>query len=440
MSRISKIMRPAYPTIIRWLLPLLILLSPAALASEAARSDRFTLAVIPDTQNSVDFRHQAAAGFEFDAADLFIEQMRFVARNAVANGGDIAFVTAVGDVWQHQTVDIDPEHYRRGMRIEPDPILARRAVQRDGVLGFELPKATEGYRIISEAGLPFGVVPGNHDYDAKWSVAGYPPNRDKQWKDMTWTVADMGILHVGGLDNFRSVFGAQSDFFRDRDWYVDHFRGGASSAQRFSAAGYEFLHIGIEMQAGDEVLDWVESVLAKYPGLPTILTTHDYLNPRAERKPRELDDYARVEPEFHNTAEQVWQKLISRHDQIFLVLCGHHPGQSMRVDANQHGNPVYQVLANYQGRGQSAFDHGREKRRGIGDGWLRLMRFDFSTTPASIRVATYSPYYGRYSSQVAEYADWYKQREQPDMSDAEFQAADEFVISLDGFSQRFRRN
>ena len=69
--------------------------------------DHFVLAVIPDTQNYVDFRHQRATDFKFDAADLFIEQMRFVAANAVGNGGDIAFVASVGDVWQHQSIDMD---------------------------------------------------------------------------------------------------------------------------------------------------------------------------------------------------------------------------------------------------------------------------------------------------------------------------------------------
>ncbi len=429
-------MQSPYPTIIRRLLPLLILLFAGPTAAGGA-DDGFTLAVIPDTQNYIDFRHQTAQGFEFDAADLFIEQMRYVADNAVGNGGDIAFVASVGDVWQHQTIAIDPAHQRRGMAIESDPILARRAVRREAVLGVELPKAVEGYRIISEAGLPFGVAPGNHDYDAAWSVAGFPPNRQKKWRERTRTVEDMGILHVGGLDNFRSVFGADTGFFRDKSWYVDSFRGGANSAQRFSAAGYDFLHIAIEMQAGDPVLAWVETVLAAYPGLPTILTTHDYLDVRGERRARPLIDLARIEPAFHNSAEQLWQKLIRRHDQIFLVLCGHNYGQSFRVDDNAAGNPVYQLLADYQGRGQAGFDFGRRQRRDIGDGWLRLMRFDFSAEPARIEVSTFSSYYRRYSSQVDEYAAWYREREQPAMSDAEFHAADEFVIRLDGFTQRF---
>ncbi len=389
-------MRPAIPTIFRWLFPLLFWLLAQLPAAAANARGSFTLAVIPDTQNYLDSRHQ--------------------------------------------TIDIDPEHRRRGMAIEADPILAKRAVRRPQVFGIEMPKAIEGYRIISAADLPFGVAPGNHDYDAAWSVAGYPPNRQKSWSEITPTVADLGIMHVGGLNNFRSVFGEHSEFFRDRPWYVASFRGGANSAQRFHAAGYDFLHIAIEMHAGDDVIAWVESVLAAHPGLPTILTTHDYLDTNGERKAHPLIDLARIEPRYHNSAEQLWQELIRRHDQIFLVLSGHHHGQSFRNDANAAGNPVYQVLADYQGRGQVTVEAGRKSRRDIGDGWLRLMTFDFSIRPARLSVKTYSSHFRRYSAQLDEYAGWYREHEQPAMSDAEFNAADEFVISLDGFAKRFPRD
>ncbi|MFK8047789.1 MAG: hypothetical protein AB8B81_05080 [Halioglobus sp.] len=397
----------------------------------------FTLAIIPDTQNYIDFRHQTAEGFELDASALFMDQMQYVADHSVANGGDIAFVASVGDVWQHQTKTIDAEHLRRGIGIEKDPILARRAKRTEQVLSVELPRAIEGYQIISEAGLPFGVAPGNHDYDAAWSVAGYPPNREKNWSEITPTVEDMGVLHVGGLDNFRTVFGESTDFFRDKPWYISSFRGGTSSAQKFSAGGYDFLHIALEMQPSNAVLDWVESVLAANAGLPTIVTTHDFLNAAGERLPHPLVDLAQADPEFHNSAEQLWKKLLYRHDQIFMLLCGHQRGQSIRTDNNIKGNPVYQVLADYQDRGQSAIEAGRTKKVGIGDGWLRLMRFDFSTTPATITVKTFSSYYRKFSAAVGEYANWYKGHEQPNMTDAEFYAADDFVINLDGFSERF---
>lgn len=420
------------------ILPVVLLLLAAHQADSKPDKASFSLAVIPDTQNYIDYRHQKEEGFELDSSALFIQQMQYIADHSFAKGGDIAFVASVGDVWQHQTESIDQDHLQRGINIEPDPILARHAKRTEQVLTIELPTAIEGYRIISEAGLPFGVAPGNHDYDAAWSVAGYPPERGKQFSELNSTVEEFGILHVGGLDNFRSVFGDKSDFFRDKPWYIASHNGGANSAQKFFAGGYAFLHLALEMQPGDAVLAWAESVLAANLGLPTIITTHDYLSSSGKRVPNPLIDLARVDPERHNSAQQLWEKLIHQHDQIFLVLCGHQHGQSLRVDDNANGKPVYQVLANYQDRGRAGIEAGRSQVVGIGDGWLRLMHFDLSSNPAKITVKTYSSYYANYSSGVDEYATWYKAQEQPDMNDDEFHATDDYVIYLDGFHQRFK--
>ena len=83
---------------------------------------------------------------------------------------------------------------------------------------------------------------------------------------MSSTVEDLGLLHVGGLDNFRSVFGDKSDFFRDKSWYIASYKGGANSAQKFSAGGYTFLHLALEMHPSDAVITWAGSVLTANPG------------------------------------------------------------------------------------------------------------------------------------------------------------------------------
>ena len=52
-------------------------------------------------------------------------------------------------------------------------------------------------------------------------------------------------------------------------------------------------------------------------------------------------------------------------------------------------------------------------------------------------VRTYSTHYETYSGELGTYAAWYRDHEQPDMTDAEFHAADEFVIELEDFRVRF---
>jgi hypothetical protein len=250
------------------------------------------------------------------------------------------------------------------------------------------------------------------------------------------------MLHVGGLDNFRSVFGADSEFFAGRPWYVSSRAGGASSAQTFSAGGYTFLHIALEMAPGPAVLAWARRVIATHPGLPTIVTTHDYLDPQGQRRAASFIDSAAIDPE-DGSAEQMWVELIRPSDQIFLVLCGHHHGVATRIDRNDAGHEVVQLLADYQARGQTSLDAGVPRDaflgrpEGIGDGWLRLLTLDTRPETPQLRVRTYSPHYSAWADEHASYAAWYKPMEAPDLDDDAFVAKDAFELPLTGFRERF---
>jgi hypothetical protein len=411
---------------------LVVLLCLPALGCSSTKLDveqePFTIVVLPDTQHEVNFQRQKAQGFAIDSSELFMGQMRYLADQATANGGNVVFVSSVGDVWEHATDGWESGHASRGIVAEAGT--THRNINRDGVFDVEIPKVIEGYTVLSNADVPFGVAPGNHDYDAWWSVAGSEIRPNGRYP-----------AHVGGLDNFRMVFGNDSKFFADKEWYVDSFRGGANSAQVFSAGGYQFLHLALEMQPGDEVLAWAEQVVAEHPGLPTIVATHDYLNPQGERIYRS-SELASDDPEYHNSREDMWQQFIRRTDQIFMVLCGHQSGQALRVDENDYGHAVYQVLSDYQKRGQAGLDAGQAIGRGgsissIGDGWLREMTFRLDADQPRVDVRTYSSHYDAYSSELATYAEWYKENEQPEMTDDEFAKADEFTIELSDFRSRF---
>lgn len=420
--------------------------------SDTESSDsRFTLAVLPDTQNYLDYTKQLSEGYVIDAAGLFLDQMQYLADNSVAAGGDIAFVASVGDVWQHQSKVIDEPHVARGVVENPNIDDQSKHIlrPRPETQSVELPKALQGFGLLRDVGLPFGVAPGNHDYDSIWNATNYDvQNGDGSSTNASASESSEGSsvvsgLHIGGTDNFRQVFGEDKELFSGQSWYIDAFNGGSSSAQIFNGGGYQFLHIALEMQAGDAAIEWAESVLRRNAELPTIVSTHDYLNTKGERRANPYMRLSEVDPEGNNSPQELWERLFSQHDQIFMVLSGHHHGQSYRVDANANGLPVYQILADYQDRSQvvqqAAEDLGAPTELAhTGDGWLRLMRFDLNSDAPVIRVQTYSTHYQRYSSEMSNYADWYRLREQPGMTDEEFNQADEFEIELQGFHQRFR--
>lgn len=395
----------------------------------------FTVAVVPDTQTYANFQHQRAAGFPFDAADLFYQQFDYIAARAAAKGGDIVFTTHLGDAWEHATLPIDPDHVARGFKAAPNPFLARVFAPTDKVGSVEIPIVEAAFRKI--AGLmPFSVVPGNHDYDAMWTDARYPPlaRPDPDNK------RSLGVQHVGGLASFRATFGPGSAYFAGQPWYVASNDGGADSAQIFEAGGYRFLHIALQFNAPVSSLDWAQGVLRRYPGWPTIVSTHDYLNPQGERASDPAMDAHAIDPR-DSSPEMVWQRLIRPNDQIFLVLCGHQNGEARRRDRNARGHTVDQLLSDYQDRRQVAIDRGMTVVPGlaVGDGWMRLLTFDFSQRVPLLKVRTYSPYYGKDSRQIGTYARWYKAREQPQLSDRQFVDRSDFVLRLDDFRARFGR-
>lgn len=409
------------------------LLLGADLAPVLAADGRFTIAVIPDTQNYVDFIHQRAEGFPLDAADMMVEQMRYIADNAASRGGDIVFATGVGDVWQHPTIAIDPEHAARGFSARPLPAGMNPDRWTRGVREVEIPASIAAYRLLDGA-LPFSVVSGNHDYDAQWWEESWP-------RDLTAPQGDLrrlGMIHVGGLTEWTRAFGADSEFFKNRPWYVAAHQDGADSAQIFEAGGYRFLHIGLQFSPTDASLKWAETVIHAHPGLPTIITTHDFLNKDGERLPHPVVNQTVVDP-FDNSPQGIWDKLVARNPQIFMVLSGHHNGQSFRVDQNRQGGAVYQILSDYQDRNQAALDAGvpADKAPALGDGWMRLMQFDMDAATPTVRVRTWSTHYRRFASDEANYARWYKPNEQPQLSDEDFLSRDEFSISLTDFRARF---
>jgi 3',5'-cyclic AMP phosphodiesterase CpdA len=434
MSRVLKCFPAAA------LVAALFLAWPAQADVARAADGRFTIAVIPDTQNYLDYKHQRAAGFPIDAAEMFFDQVGFIARNLKSEGGEIAFVTHVGDVWQHATGGIDAAHLALGLREDPENIVVGYYAPDPRALTVEARGADLAFRKLAGR-VPLSVVPGNHDYDGFWADSRFSGGRDP--RDPSREGSPYGMLHYGGLDNFNSVFGERSVLFAERPWRVGSHNGGANSATVFEAAGYRFLHLGLEFAPHDDVLRWAADTIRRYPGLPTLVTIHDHLNNRGERKPNPVVDMKAVHPE-HNNPEDVWQKFLSRHRQVFLVLSGHQHGQARRVDAGAEGGKVWQLLADYQDRNQ-ALRHvvgdgkmpGTLAAAGLGDGWMRLLKFDLTGPGARLQVRTYSTHFKAYASDLPDYARWYRSLEKPELSDPDFLAEDEFTLELDDFYQRF---
>jgi hypothetical protein len=414
----------------------LVGLFAAAVALPAAAAQpkcgEFTVAMIPDTQNYLDYTHQKSAGYPIDGVELFFAQMRYIADHAKSAGGDIVFATHVGDVWQHYSQWTDPAHELRGFKSMPNSGSSEVAEgPRSETRSFEIPNAIRGFELL-KGKLPFSVVPGNHDYDALWTDPAHPPQPGRS------DSLKIGLRHLGGLDGFRSAFSDQSEFFKGQPWYVDSHDGGADSAQIFTAGACRFLHIGLQFDAPDASLAWATRVIHRFPGVPTIVTTHKYLDRDGSRADTPALDQSILDARDNNP-QMVWDEFISRNDQIFLVLSGHIGGQSYSVDRNLYGHQVHQIMADYQGRWQVAKDLGwKNASATLGDGWLRLLTFRLDGTRPNVRVRTWSTQYGQFSADMATYAGWYKGHEgMGKLSDGDYGARDDFSFDLPDFRARF---
>jgi hypothetical protein len=341
----------------------------------------FTIAVISDTQNYVDGTHPQPLNENF-----FLDQTTYLAENR--RRLNLRFVTHVGDVVQHG-----------------DGSMSNFLANYGTPQNIEWLNAMKAMDVLDATGVPFGMCIGNHDYNNMFYNApeAYPPlvSTPSWWKN---------------------YFGSGSKYFRGKPWYggasdeVGYISTGAggsgtgeyppagtrcnyglSSYQFFSAGGKKFLHISLELEASDAAIAWAQRVIDSYPGYATIVTTHSYISPPAwgddnplldpsDPAQRNAPQWLIGSPNGYNDAQNVWTDLIAPNNQIFLVLCGHSwtstesvlapsgevagvsKGENVRIDNNNHGNPVYQVLTDYQGNTTLG--------SGGGDGWYRFMQFD----------------------------------------------------------------
>ena len=223
--------------------------------------------------------------------------------------------------------------------------------------------ADASMRVLDDAGVIYGVCPGNHDVTPS-GVAGsaYIP------------------------ENYRQYFGPQR--FDGRPWYGGASPSGMSNCTYFSAGGIDFLQIHLDVDTPIAELAWAQGVLDANKDRPAMITTHRYL--------QEAEAYTGGVPAvpngrypniwyaaegFYNPngiqSEDFYQWFLRKNTNIFMVTCGHFHGEWRQQSPNVAGKPIQEVLADYQ-----------DDPNG-GNGWLRIMRFDAAEN--TIDVDTYSP-------------------------------------------------
>ncbi len=165
----------------------------------------------------------------------------------------------------------------------------------------------------------------------------------------------------GGPYYYDAYFGPSR--YAGYSWYGGSSANGRNSYQTFSAGGYDSLHLNLQYAPNADELAWAQGVLDNHPGQPTIISTHDYMgswaySPRSDK------------------GKSIWNGLVSKNPQIFMVLCGHKSTEYQQIAVNAAGGKVIEMVNDYQ---YDLFG---------GDGYLRKIRFDIPNN--RIDVSTYS--------------------------------------------------
>jgi hypothetical protein len=219
-------------------------------------------------------------------------------------------------------------------------------------------QAEAAMRVLDEAGIPYLVAIGNHDYDVQ---------------------GDADRCATG----FNAMFSPER--YAAHGWWQGGFyeAGHTENAYcRLPAEGRNLLLLSLEFGPRQAVIDWAGDVLRRHADHFAILLTHSYLyidGTRVSAGDAHNPKLYALGATAHD-GEDLWAKLVSVHDNLRWVQSGHHLGgnTAYRSDRSLGGTLVHQAFANWQ-----AAPNG-------GDGWMQMLTIG----PDRARVQTFSPTLG----------------------------------------------
>jgi hypothetical protein len=227
--------------------------------------------------------------------------------------------------------------------------------------------------ILDAGGMKYALAPGNHDYGPNGSTS-----------DRTTYFHNLEYFGPG------SPYAAQSSiggFFEagktDNSWHT------------FSAGGNDWLVLALEFGPRNEVVTWADQVVTAHPNHKTMLVTHAYMyyddtiydwGVKGANQSWNPHSYGVANlPGGVNDGQELWDKLVKKHDNFSFTFNGHvlGDGTGYRATLGDNGNVVHQILANYQFNTQG------------GQGDMRLL--EFLPDNETVIVRTYSPVLDRYN-------------------------------------------
>lgn len=314
----------------------------------------YTIAVMPDTQD-----YTSEAGIRH----IFGEMTQWLVDNK--DSLSIQFVTHVGDVTQHNATN--------------QWAIAEEAMRKlDGKIAYSL-------------------LPGNHDIAAGGSAS----SRTVDNLSAYFTVEEQSKL-----PGFGGVYDKEPASFQN-NFYT------------FTAPdGTKWLSLSLEFGPRDDVLRWAGEVIEGHLDHRVMITTHGYMagdgrvgpiTPQLTGENAGPSYGVGNDVRGSSDGDGVWTKLASKYPNLAFTFSGHNfiDGAETQIDYNAAGEPVLQMLVNYQngiareitGNGDPALGNNG------GNGAIRLITID----PDNDAVYTET-----YFSNLDDYLDGYRGKPETD--------------------------
>ncbi len=194
---------------------------------------------------------------------------------------------------------------------------------------------------LADANIPFTLVRGNHDSDKAFNE------------------------EIGAFTKYTSQLTEKGGFYKDSNGNVKY----DTSYMKLELGGEKktkWLVIQLDWAVTTAELDWAANLITTNSDHQVILTMHNYLyrdatidgktGSASTAVPNKNWDYSidptspDLDPNLAFNPDGIWHRLVSKHENIKLVLCGHDTSSDLKVSQliGDKGNVITQMLVDPQ--------------------------------------------------------------------------------------------